>query len=41
VIQHVTYDQDSDTLQAHYMDTMGDESIYTWVLVHRDSVVFT
>jgi hypothetical protein len=32
VIQHVTYDQDSDTLQAHYMDTMGDESIYTWVL---------
>jgi hypothetical protein len=32
VIQHITYDQDSDTLQAHYMDTMGDESIYTWVL---------
>jgi hypothetical protein len=32
VIQHVTYDQDSDTLQAHYMDTMGDESTYTWVL---------
>jgi hypothetical protein len=32
VIQHVTYDQDSDTLQAHYMDTMGDESAYTWVL---------
>lgn len=32
VIQHVTYDQDSDTLQAHYMDTMGDESTYRWVL---------
>ena len=32
VIQHVTYDQDSDTLRAHYMDTMGDESTYTWVL---------
>ena len=32
VIQHVTSDQDSDTLQAHYMDTMGDESTYTWVL---------
>lgn len=32
VIQHVAYDQDSDTLQAHYMDTMGDESTYTWVL---------
>jgi hypothetical protein len=32
VIQHVTYDEDSDTLQAHYMDTMGDESTYTWVL---------
>jgi hypothetical protein len=32
VIQHVTYDQDTDTLRAHYMDTMGDESTYTWVL---------
>ena len=32
VIQHVTYDQDSDELQAHYMDTMGDQSTYTWVL---------
>ncbi|GAA4465809.1 hypothetical protein [Phytohabitans houttuyneae] len=32
VIQHVAYDQDSDTLQARYMDTMGDESTYTWVL---------
>lgn len=32
VIQHVTYDPGSDTLQAHYMDTMGDESTYTWVL---------
>jgi hypothetical protein len=32
VIQHVAYDQDSDTLQARYMDTMGDEATYTWVL---------
>lgn len=32
IIQHIAYDQDTDTLQAHYMDTMGDESIYTWVL---------
>jgi hypothetical protein len=32
VIQHITYDQDGDMLQAHYMDTIGDESTYTWVL---------
>jgi len=32
VIQHVAYDQDTDTLRARYMDTMGDESTYTWVL---------
>ena len=32
VIQHVTYDPDADVLRAHYMDTMGDESTYTWVL---------
>jgi hypothetical protein len=32
VIQHVAYDQDGDTLEAHYLDTMGDESTYTWVL---------
>jgi len=32
VIQHVTYDPGSDALQAHYVDTMGDESTYTWVL---------
>jgi hypothetical protein len=32
VIQHVTYQQDTDTLHARYMDTMGDESTYTWVL---------
>jgi hypothetical protein len=32
VIQHIIYDQDTDALQAHYMDTMGDESTYTWVL---------
>ncbi|HMI04646.1 MAG TPA: lipocalin family protein [Pedobacter sp.] len=31
-IQHVAYDQDTDTLRAHYMDTKGDDSTYTWVL---------
>lgn len=31
-IQHITYDQDTDTLRARYMDTMGDESIYTWMM---------
>jgi hypothetical protein len=32
IIQHVTYHRDTDTLHARYMDTMGDESTYTWVL---------
>lgn len=32
VIQHVAYDRETDMLRAHYMDTMGDESTYTWVL---------
>lgn len=32
VMQHITYDQATDTLQAHYMDTMGDRSIYIWQL---------
>ncbi len=32
LIQHIAYEQDTDTLRAHYMDTMGDESTYTWVL---------
>jgi hypothetical protein len=32
VIQHVAYDRDADVLRARYMDTMGDESTYTWVL---------
>jgi hypothetical protein len=31
-IQHVSYHQETDTLRARYMDTMGDESTYTWVL---------
>ena len=31
-IQHIVHDQHSDTLRAHYMDTMGDDSIYTWTL---------
>ncbi|HET9420940.1 MAG TPA: hypothetical protein VFO49_07375 [Nocardioides sp.] len=32
VLQHITHHQDSDTLRARYMDTMGDEATYTWVL---------
>ena len=36
VIQHITHDQDSDTLRARYMDTMGDEATYTWALDHRN-----
>ena len=36
VIQHITYHQDSETPRARYMDTMGDEATYTWVLGHRD-----
>ncbi len=32
VIQHITYDEERGTLVARYMDTMGDEATYTWVL---------
>ena len=32
IIQHIAYDERTDTLRARYMDTMGDESVYTWVL---------
>ncbi|TCC59424.1 hypothetical protein E0H73_22565 [Kribbella pittospori] len=32
VIQHITHDPDTDVLRAHYMDTMGDDSTYEWVL---------
>lgn len=35
VIQHITHDPDSDSLRARYMDTMGDEAIYTWALDGR------
>jgi hypothetical protein len=35
VIQHITYHHDSGTLRARYMDTMGDEATYTWVLHHQ------
>ena len=35
VIQHITYHQDRGTLLARYMDTMGDEATYTWVLEDR------
>lgn len=36
VIQHITHDDDRDTLRARYMDTMGDEATYTWVLENRN-----
>ena len=32
IIQHMAYDQETDTLRARYMDTMGNDSTYTWVL---------
>lgn len=35
VIQHITHDEDCDTLLARYMDTMGDEATYSWVLEDR------
>ncbi len=35
VIQHITHDRDRGTLLARYMDTMGDEATYTWVLEGR------
>ena len=30
--QHIAYDPDTDTLRSHYMDTMGNDDTYTWVL---------
>lgn len=36
VIQHVAYDGDTDMLRARYMDTLGDESTYIWVLDGRN-----
>ena len=36
VIQHITYRQDTDSLRAQYMDTMGEEATYTWVLEHPE-----
>ena len=35
VIQHITHQPDRGTLLARYMDTMGDEATYTWVLEDR------
>lgn len=35
VIQHITHHQGRDTLQARYMDTMGDRTTYTWVFADR------
>ncbi len=36
VIQHITYRPDGDALRAQYMDTMGEEATYTWVLEHPE-----
>jgi hypothetical protein len=35
VIQHITHHPARGTLLARYMDTMGDEATYTWVLEDR------
>ena len=35
VIQHITHHEDRGNLQARYLDTMGDEATYTWVLEDR------
>ncbi len=34
-IQHISHDQETDTLRAHYLDTMGQEATYTWMLDGR------
>lgn len=31
-IQHISHDQATDTLRARYLDTMGNEATYTWML---------
>lgn len=31
-IQHISHDQASDALRARYLDTMGNEATYTWML---------
>jgi len=31
-IEYIAYDQDTDTLRSHYMDTMGSNFTYTWAL---------
>jgi hypothetical protein len=35
VIQHITHHRERGTLLARYMDTMGNEATYTWVLEDR------
>jgi hypothetical protein len=32
IIQHITHHPNRDALLARYMDTMGDEATYRWVL---------
>ncbi len=31
-IQHISYDRDTDSLHARYMDTAGDAAVYIWVM---------
>lgn len=37
VIQHITHNEERGALTARYMDTMGDDATYTWVL--RDKTI--
>ncbi len=34
-LQHISHDHATDTLRARYLDTMGNEATYTWVLDGR------
>lgn len=36
IIQHISYDHMDGTLRARYMDAMGGEATYTWVLDHPE-----
>ncbi len=34
-IEYIAYDQDTDTLRSHYMDTMSSNFTYTWALTGK------
>ncbi|MFC7622408.1 hypothetical protein [Microlunatus sp. GCM10028923] len=34
-LQHISHDQQTDTLRARYLDTQGNEATYTWSLDGR------